>query len=209
LTSVLVLLLAAVTLAGCATDDASDHDPFGEGSAGDRGGRGGGGRGGGGGGGTGGGPAAGLGDAGEKDPAAVRSGSDCFYEGNRGSGGADAIWCQQFSVVVEPGIAAEEQVSLSSDVLAEAPVPACGSSFGANTCVGTTPGNPASSFISVRHTAFKGPGGVYPTTFTVRISRAGTTVAQKTFSDLRFQCVARTWDDWCWEAAPVTFARAP
>jgi hypothetical protein len=194
----LALLIVAVAVAGCGSDSQPAGAPS-DGSAGTGGGGGAGGAG---------------GVDGGKDPAAVRSAGDCVYDDSRGPGGANGYFCPTVTVVIQPGVEAGDQVAMSTDLQAEAPVATCGMSPRPSVvpyiCVGPTPGNPASSSIRVEDVPPANGTGTYaPTTVTVRISRAGATIAQKTFSDLQYRCVAYNLDDWCWQAAPVTFTRTP
>jgi hypothetical protein len=220
-----ILLACLMVVAGCIEDDASGARTTNGGGAGGIGGfTHGGGAGGGlvyrgggstGEGGTGRGGAGGVTGAGghspdagpAKDPAAVQSPGDCAYDGSRGIGGGDAIQCHSITVDLNPPLAAGESIALSTNLQPEGTIVGCVAAEPNQPCFFTDPGDPTRKSTVVLLKAARSIG--YPTTLTVRVSRAAATVAQKTFPDLRYRCIPRTFDDWCWEADPVTFSWGP
>ena len=167
----------------------------------------------------GGGAAGGFGqDAGEDAPAA-RGGTDvrltvhdtgsaaaCVYDSRRGAGGSDAIPCHTLTVVFSPPLDPTKTLEVSTDLHPRIPVePSC--EWWRSPCA-TVASRDAGAVTSVVITLNIGNARSsvrYPSTMKVLVSRSGVMLEERTFSSLNYQCVARTWDDWCWEAEPVRF----
>jgi hypothetical protein len=132
----------------------------------------------------------------------IPSAAGCVYDGRNGPGGSDAIYCHTATVSFSPPLAPGHTFEVSTD-LSRVPVttPYC---IGLP-CAWKSPEEQTTTalWMDLRPRG-DDPIERYPTAITVRVSGADG-VFEHTFSDLHYSCVARTFDDWCWEAAPVTF----
>jgi hypothetical protein len=132
------------------------------------------------------------GTGGAPDPA-----DRCAYRG--GGGGADYIYCHTVTVRFEPPLDARLKVLLTSDVDARGMMfnPFCQ----ASSCL------IESAVFTLTPANTKVEPGTFPTRFTIKVTDGDTVVGERTFTDLAYACNKRTSDDWCWEAAVVTFRR--
>ena len=172
-----------------------------------------------------GGAAGGLGHAGEfgqdagMDAPAARGGTDvrltvhdagsaaaCVYDSRRGAGGSDAIPCHTLTVVFSPPLDPTKTLEVSTDLHPSIPVePSC--EWWRTPCatVASRDAGAVTSVVVRLNIGNAGSSVRYPSMMKVLVSRSGVMLEERTFSSLSYQCVARTWDDWCWEAEPVRF----
>jgi hypothetical protein len=148
----------------------------------------------------------GTGGAAPKENAAVTSPDDCFYDGSRGLGGSDFVFCRTITVAFEPALDLQDTIALSTDIRQDVPVE--NSHDHLEDAWKAVSGEKVTALYAdfqVRNPALPTP---YPATATVRMAKPGGTTTERTFSGLHYRCVARTSDDWCWEADPVVFSEA-
>lgn len=146
---------------------------------------------------------------GPKKAAAVQSPDDCFYDNVGGAGGADLVRCHTVTVLVEPPVEAADKVVISTDLDSEQTLSTCTPETRVEPlCVARPPDDPSRSTIVLSGADGQGAArGRYPKTVKVRVTRAGATNTQEITANLKYRCFARTFDDWCWEAEPVTLSR--
>ncbi|MEA2699167.1 MAG: hypothetical protein QOI66_3438 [Myxococcales bacterium] len=150
--------------------------------------------------------AAGTGGAAPKDNAAVTSPDDCFYDGSRGLGGSDFIYCHTITVGFEPALDLQDTITLSTDLRQDVPVE--DSHLNVEDAWKSVSGEKVTALLADFTTHNPAIPTLYPATATVRVAKAGGATTEKTFSSFHYTCVARTSDDWCWEAEPVVFSGA-
>ncbi|HXI54762.1 MAG TPA: hypothetical protein VNO55_01800, partial [Polyangia bacterium] len=146
----------------------------------------------------------GTGGAAPKDNTAVTSADDCFYDGSRGLGGSDFVFCHTVTVGFEPALDLQDTIMLSTDIRQDVPVE--DSHLNTEDAWKDISGQKVTALYADFQGRTPATPTPYPATATVRVTKADGATTEKTFSSFHYRCVARTSDDWCWEAEPVMFS---
>ena len=134
------------------------------------------------------------------------SAAACVYNYGRGGGGSDAIPCHTLTVLFSPPLDPTKTLELSTDLHPSIPVAqSCGWWQSPCAAVVSRDGGAVTSVEVSLNIGNAGSSVRYPSTMKVRVSRGGAMLEERIFSTLGYRCVARTQDDWCWEADAVTF----
>lgn len=150
----------------------------------------------------------------DKDPAEVTSADDCFYDG--GDGGADLVTCDWVSVAFsEPLEVAELSFTITTSegdtftpaALGDENGPFIAALDGGTYDEGGLPTEGTIAGLSVSGVA--SPPHYAPTWVEVEVRIADQVVGTARYEDLEYACIAKTSDDWCWAADPVTLSITP